>query len=224
MESKSSRWQPLGIALSVIAVAAVGYFVWSAYDHQAVMAWLEGMRPLPFFAAMTILPALGVPTTWLYILAGASFGVPLGLVISLLALAANAALCFWLARKARPLFSRILRKLETELPDFTDKGKGALRLVLGVKLAPGVPAFVKNYSLGVSGVPFRMFFIATMLLTGVYAAAFVIVGSSLLEHEPNRTLIAVAALAALAAAVMWYRRRQYVRRSSTYLSTVSGCL
>jgi uncharacterized membrane protein YdjX (TVP38/TMEM64 family) len=224
MESKSSRWKPVVIALSVVAVAAVGYFVWSAYDHQAVMAWLEGMRPLPFFVAMTILPALGVPTTWLYILAGASFGIPVGLVLSLLALAVNAALCFWLARKARPLFSRVLSKLETDLPDFTDKRKGALRLVLGVKLAPGVPMFIKNYGLGISGVPFRMFFLATMLLTGIYAAAFVVVGSSLLEHQPNRTLIAIVVLAALVAAVMWYRRRQYVRRSSTYLSTVSGCL
>src|SRR5262249_20109525 len=51
-----ARW--IRLALAAVALIGVGYLVWSAYDHQAVMAWLRELRPLPFFAATALLPAL----------------------------------------------------------------------------------------------------------------------------------------------------------------------
>jgi uncharacterized membrane protein YdjX (TVP38/TMEM64 family) len=208
MAATRSRQQWLRVALAVLALIAFMYLVWEAYDHQRVVAWLQSLPPLPFFIAMSLLPAIGVPTTSLYILAGASLGIPLGLVVSLSALAVNSALCFWIARWMRPTFERLLRRFKTELPDFSERKQGAARFVLGVKLAPGAPAFAKNYALGMSGVSFRLFMTVTMLVTGLYAAAFVVIGESLLTHKPSRALITILVLAALVGLAVWYRRRR----------------
>lgn len=196
--------------LAAILVVAIGYLVWSAYDHQAVLAWLQSLRPLPFFAAAALLPAFGLPTTPFCVLAGAVFGIPLGLAISWSALVVNAAICFLLARRLRPVFTRLLLNTKARLPDFSER-KGGLRFVLGVKVAPGVPAFLKNYTLGMSRVPFRMFLIVVIAFAGLYSAAFVVLGESLLDHQPSRGVIALVVLAALIAFAVWYRRRTKVR-------------
>lgn len=202
-----ARW--VRLALAAVALAGILYLVWSAYDHEAVMAWLRELHPLPFFAAMAVLPALGIPTTPLYIFAGASFGPALGLIGSWIALAGNLVLCYGIARWLRPQLAWLLRRFRTELPDFAERDRGVVKFTLGVKVAPGVPAFVKNYVLGFVGVPFRPYFAVSMLFTGVYAAAFVMMGDSLVAHELGRTAIAAGALVvAIALAVAWRRRKQ----------------
>jgi uncharacterized membrane protein YdjX (TVP38/TMEM64 family) len=108
----------------------------------------------------------------------------------------------------RPSLERLLRRFETELPDVSEREQGMLRFVLGVKVAPGVPMAVKNYTLGMSGVSFRLYFIVTMAFTGVYATAFVVVGESLLTHQPSKAVIALVVLAVGAAGVVLFRRRK----------------
>jgi uncharacterized membrane protein YdjX (TVP38/TMEM64 family) len=206
MAFKSSRSSYVIAAIAVVAGAIIMYLAWSAYDHEAVMAWFQSLHPLPFFIAAVLLPTFGVPTTPIYLLAGAAFGAPLGIAISWSALVLNAALCFSIARWLRPVFARLLGKSKAQLPDYSAR-KGALKFVLGVKLAPGAPAFIKNYTLGMSRVPFRMFLVVAIVLTGLYAAAFVLLGESLLDHRPSRTVTAVAIIAGLVALGVWYRRR-----------------
>jgi uncharacterized membrane protein YdjX (TVP38/TMEM64 family) len=206
-----SRWRIFGLAIGAAAVIAIGAIVWSGYDHQAVMDWLHGLRPLPFFAAMALLPAIGFPTTPFSILAGASFGVPIGLVGSWIAIVVNATLCFWIARLLRPLFVRLLRTLKTEPPRYTEKDKRSMRLLLGVKLTPGPPAFVKNYALGISGVSFKRYLVVSMIFAAVYATVFVVIGESLLRHALSPTIIALAVLAAL----VWLGIRRHRRNRLT---------
>jgi len=202
-----ARW--VRLALAAVVLAGVAYLVWSAYDHEAVMTRLRELRPLPFFAATAVLPALGIPATPLYIFAGASFGPLVGLIGSWIALAVNLVLCYGIARRLRPQLARLLRRFRTELPDLAERDQGVVKFTLGVKVAPGVPAFVKNYVLGFAGVPFKVYFAVSMLFTGVYAAAFVMMGDSLVEHELGRTaIVAIALVAAIALALAWRRRKQ----------------
>lgn len=192
-----------------LALAGMVYLLWSAWDHEAFLRWKEEAGPVPFFAAMAVLPAIGFPVTPFFILAGATFGVVLGLGGSLLALLVNFSLCFWLARSGlRPRISRLLERFGVDLPDFQAGHQRALRFVLTVKLAPGVPAFAKNYLLGAVGVPFAMYLTVSMLVTGVYAAAFVVLGESVLEHDMDRAVVAVVVIALVALALWWIRRRR----------------
>jgi len=203
-----TRGRALRIGLAIVGVAVIMYVVWSAYDHRAMMESLHALRPVPYFAVIAVLPAIGFPTTPLYILAGASFGIAVGLVGALIALAVNATLCFWVARRLRPVFERLVRRFQTELPDLSKREQGRLRFALGLKLAPGVPTFVKQYGLGMSGISFGLYMTVTMIVSGVFVAAFVVIGESLLDHRPGRTAVTLVVLAVLVASTVLYRRRR----------------
>lgn len=182
--------------------------LWTHWDAEAFAAWKEQAGPLPYFAAMVVLPALGLPMTPLLIVAGATFGAVVGLIGSLAALALHLSLCFWIARSGlRPRIARLLARFDIGLPAFDGRRDRALRFILLVRLAPGVPAFAKNYLLGASGVPFGMFMAASMALGSVYAAGFVVLGESVLTRDARGAAIAGVALLATALAFAWLRRR-----------------
>src|SRR5215469_13922438 len=76
---------------SVVVVVLVVYGIWNL---DAMLAWQQRATPVPFFALMSALPAIGVPMTPLFILAGATFGPAIALLGSLAALALNLILCY----------------------------------------------------------------------------------------------------------------------------------
>ncbi|HEX3764903.1 MAG TPA: VTT domain-containing protein [Kofleriaceae bacterium] len=201
----AARWAKSVVAAVIVLVVA--YILWSAWDHRAVMAWIRELHPVPFFFAMALLPAIGLPFTPFVMFAGASFGAIVGLIGSLIALAVNLVVCFWIARHMRGPLESLLRRFDCQLPDFRRREKGSLRFVVAVKLAPGVPGFVKHYGLGLAGVPFLEYFVVAMLISGMYVAAFVILGDSLFEHDSRRAVIAIGVLAGMTALVIWLRRR-----------------
>lgn len=192
--------------LAIVTIAAVLIAAWLAWDREAVLARLSA-GPLAFFAAMAILPAFGAPLTPFTIVAGATFGRRLGLIGTWTALAANLVLCYALAQLLRPWLASLLARFDYELPRFSPPKQGAVRFTLAVKAAPGVPAFVKNYGLGVAGVPFAAYFLLSMLITGFYATSLVVVGESLLSHRAGRAA-AVAVIVLACAFVLWRRFRR----------------
>lgn len=201
-------------ALGVIALLVLGAVLWHAWDHQAFIAWREDAGVVPFFLAMALLPALGVPITPFFIVAGATFGTLVGLAGSALALCSNLLLCYWIARSGlRPWLARLLERTRYDIPDF-EEGTGALRFALLVKLAPGVPLFIKHYLLGMASVPFWIYFAVSGTITGFYAVAFVVLGDSLLEHDLGNGALALAGLAAVALAIYLWRRRMTTRQDS----------
>ena len=200
------------IALAVV-VAAVLYLAWALWDYQAVMAWMERARPLPFFVATALLPAIGAPLTPFFLLAGATFGVQTALIGSLIALAANMAICYWIGRSGlRPRLISILERFDYSLPDFEpDSGKSfarSARFTTMVKVTPGVPGFIKNYGLGAARVPFGIFLVVGIVFSGAYAAALIVLGDSIFDHNLSTGALAVLALAAIGiVAWLWMRKR-----------------
>lgn len=203
--STLATWARRALGAATLLVLAV--LIWNAWDHQAFIAWREEAGVVPFFLAMALLPALGVPITPFFIVAGATFGTFVGLTVSAIALSANLLLCYWIARSGlRPWLTRLLARTRYGIPDF-EEGKGALRFTLLVKLAPGVPIFIKHYLLGLAGVPFWIYFAVSGAITGLYAGAFVVLGDSLLEHDLGTSAMALAVLLVIALAIYLWRRR-----------------
>ncbi len=203
--STLATWARRVLGAATLLVLAV--LIWNAWDHQAFIAWREEAGVVPFFLAMALLPALGVPITPFFIVAGATFGTFVGLTGSVIALSANLLLCYWIARSGlRPWLTRLLARTRYDIPDF-EEGKGALRFTLLVKLAPGVPIFIKHYLLGLAGVPFWIYFAVSGAITGLYAGAFVVLGDSLLEHDLGTSAMALAVLVVIALAIYLWRRR-----------------
>lgn len=204
-----SRWRRAKPFLTVVTAGIVLLVLWRAWDREAMMRWKEEASPLAFFAVMAILPALGVPTTPLFILAGATFGRRLGLLGSALALAANLAVVYRIARSSlQPRLASLLQRFDYALPNFAEARKGAFRFALTLKLAPGVPAFVKNYGLGVARVPFALYFGLSMLISGIYGGALVVFGESIFAHRIDRAVVLAAIVVAGAAGLAWWSKRR----------------
>ena len=196
-------------AWTLVALAGLALLVWVVWDGDAFAAWMREARPLPYFAAMCALTAVGAPLMPFFLVAGATFGVATGLVGSALALAGSLAASFLLARSwLRPWLVSLLRRYGRELPDYGEKGKGAFRFVVTVKFAPGVPASLKNACLVVAGVPFPLYFGMSFLISGLYGAALILVGESLLDHDLGRALPIAGVGAAMALALWWWLRRR----------------
>lgn len=207
--TRTSHWPWAKRVLLVLGLAAAVAVVWLAWNRGLITKWKEEARPLPFFAGMTIVPALGFPITPLFVLAGATFGHTIGLIGSGVALAANLTLCYWIARSGlRPRLVRLLRRFDYELPDFEQRYKGSWRFALMVKAAPAIPQFVKNYALGIAGVPFALYFGVSIFIGGAYGAVLVVLGESLFNHDVRWSIAIGAAVMLLAGAVWWWRRRR----------------
>ncbi len=197
----------------LLVAAAIGLFVlfWFVWNRGAVAAFKEEAGPITFFAAMAVLPAVGFPLTPFFVMAGAAFGTSLGLLGSLVGLGLNLALCYWIARSnLRGFIVSLLKRFNYELPNFEERERGSVRFAFLVKATPGVPGFLKNYLLGLVGVPFWVFFAVSMVMTGVYAAALVLLGGSLSRHNLNNTTLAVA-LILLLGVLVWSARSRSTR-------------
>jgi uncharacterized membrane protein YdjX (TVP38/TMEM64 family) len=201
-------WRRAGQVAVALLVLGLLWWLWRAWDHQALVYRLRHAPPLPFFLAMALLPAVGMPISPLFILAGASFGTALGALGSALALAANLSVCYGLARLLRRPVQRLQKRFGGELPQLARARQSPLRFTAAVRLTPAVPQALKSYGLGAAGVPFGPFLAASMAVTGTYAVLLIVLGESMLEHNLTRTLLVVAGLVVVAVAFALWRRRR----------------
>lgn len=195
--------------LGAVAVLALLGALWLATDRQAVMEWKEQAGPVPFFIALAILPAVGLPTTPFFVVAGAFYGPWIALAGSAAAIAANLALCYAISKSTlRPWLERLIGRTRFNPPDMRSSARRAVRFTLLVRIAPGPPTFAKSYLLGMAGVPFATYFGVSFAVTYLYAASFIVLGDSILDRNWAAGGIALGVLALAAAAVWWIRRRR----------------
>lgn len=203
----------LTTAAFMVVFGLVGWLIW---DRGLVGSLKDHANPFVIFAAMAVLPIIGVPVTPFYVLAGAAFGPLIGLLGSLAALATNLILSFWTAHSGlRPRLIGVMQKTRYSLPKVEQTRDNALRFALMMKLAPGIPLSFKHYAIALAGVPFAVYFAVSFFISGLYLASLVVLGESLLHHEVGRMLVIGAILLFLTLCVTAWQRRQRRRRGST---------
>src|SRR5688572_8768341 len=93
----------------------------SVWDREAVVVWLQQKNPVVFFAAITLLFVIGLPLTPMFVIAGATFGMRIGLLGSLLALAGSLILTYRIAQSSvKPRLARLLERFDYDLPNFSE--------------------------------------------------------------------------------------------------------
>lgn len=199
-----------GIAALVIGL---GYVIFSIWDHDALVRWMSEVSPVPFFLAMAVLPVIGVPLSPFMIVAGAMFGIWLGLIVNIAAIAINLCIGYAIAHsKLRPHLESVFERFGYKVPDFTAGGRSAWRFAMAIKLTPALPSFAKMYVLAVTAVPFPIYFGVSLGISSAFAVAWIVLGDSLLAHDLNLTTLAAIAIAVLAVvAVVWWWKRRDVR-------------
>lgn len=202
------RLHPRGLAGPVLMVSVLaGLLVfWIHFEPTVFADWKREAGPVPFFIGLALLPAIGVPPTPFFILAGATFSVWVNLLGIALALAVNVALSYAIAhRLLRAWTERLLDRARVRLLDHG--GRNALRYALLIKLAPGVPMALKNYLVALCGVSFAQYFAVCFGISAAYALVFVYLGESLSEPRPGNILLALGLLLVLIL-VFWVVRRR----------------
>lgn len=182
---------------------------------ERAMGLMRDAGPVVFFGAMLLLPAAGVPMLAFTIPAGEAYAPQLGLtgvlVLTLVILALNLALIYWLARFAlRPVLLGLMKRYGYSVPRVTPEN--ALTVILVVRLT-GSPYAVQGYILGLAETPFRIYMIASWLCVLPWSAGAVVLGKGIMNG--NFKLVGIG-LAVLAVAVVTVQllRRKFAKRAS----------
>jgi uncharacterized membrane protein YdjX (TVP38/TMEM64 family) len=135
-------------------------------------------RPWWLFAGLVVLPGLPVPTSALLLLAGTVWrDRPVAACgICIVALALNMSWTYWVAaRPGRGLVEKLLTAGTLRIPVLPKDNH--LRVVLLLRLTPGVPLFVQNYLLGFLQVPFRLYLPLSLACSGLISCGIVLSGA-----------------------------------------------
>lgn len=183
--------------LGFLALAGfVLYLLLRDFEVQGFLLTLRDLGPLPFFIALTFLPAVGFPTTPFFLLAGAAFGVQFSIIASGISQAVNLVFAYWLAKRfLRDWIEYGIRKTKYRIP--VVKPENYLKVSILIKIAPGPPNFVKSYLLGLAGIPFKIFFLVSWPATMAYAVGLIVLGDSLFDGDTGRALVAAVVLVAV---------------------------
>ncbi len=198
---------------STLLVLGLIVLIYMHWDNDGVVDALQATGPVPFFAGLSVLPAFGVPVTPFYVLAGVTFHPVVGLVGIVASVSLNLVLCHVIGKSGlRRFIIALLRPTRFNLPQRPPKHP--FRFTLMVKLAPGIPVYLKNYFLVLAGVPFPIYFWLSLPVAFAYAAAFLLLGDSFRDQDYGQTIVALAALGALVAVLFWIRLRLEKRKAA----------
>ena len=203
---------PVLILLAVLAAMAVagawkmGWVEWALAMKEPVLGWCRS-NPVALFAAIAILPGLGFPASPLLILAGAVWGSDLrSCFIAIAATALNMAWTY--AAAAGPARRLIARLLGTRWDRWRDMDRrNLLKLTLLLRITPGVPLVIQNYTLGLLAVPFVPYLLISVPINGLFVTGFVLTGGAIFEGSLGAAIAGVSILIAASIAVKMIRRR-----------------
>jgi uncharacterized membrane protein YdjX (TVP38/TMEM64 family) len=199
------------VLLGVVAVFFLRGVDWRGPIDRGMME-IRARGPWVYFTAMTVLPALGAPLAAFTIPVGEAFTGQMGLwgviAASLVALALNLALAYWLARYAmRPVLTRLVERFGYAVPRVTPEN--AVNVLLIVRLTPGVPYPVQCFVLGIAEMPFRLYMIGSWLAIMPWVVGAVILGKGLFNGNYRVAVIGVTVLVVAVVAVQIVRRRYF---------------
>ena len=197
----------IGLVGLLAAALLAGWVAWkSGVDLAALKelwAQVNGYlvkNPWALFLALVVLPGLPVPTSALLFTAGVVWRHQpvMAVSLSMLAISLNLAWTYWLAAgPARRLVEKMLAATAIQIPELP-RGDH-LKLILVMKLTPGIPFFFQNYLLGFLRAPFFLYLPIGVLCNGVIGTGVVLSGVGLAD---GRLMPAITGLCLIAVGVV----------------------
>jgi uncharacterized membrane protein YdjX (TVP38/TMEM64 family) len=174
------------------------------------MALIRRAGPVVFFLGMALLPAVGAPLTLFTIPAGEAFAAQMTLggviAVTLVAIAINLVLTYWLAHRAfRPLLEWLVARYGYRVPRVS--ADNALTVALLVRMTPGPPFFLQSYILGLAAVPFRLYLIVSWLAVLPWAVGAVVLGRGILNGNFKMAVFGLGVIVVAIVVVQAVRRK-----------------
>jgi uncharacterized membrane protein YdjX (TVP38/TMEM64 family) len=192
----------LVVAAVVVALIAAFFFFRETFNLASLHDRAGEFNGGLVFLGLTVLPLFGFPVSVLHAMAGAKFGLPLGMTLVGVSLAIQLAASYGIVRLAPDFFARRFDWLRRKLPPATHRS-----LTLFTVLLPGAPFFAQNYTLAVVGVPFRIFFSYCFPINFCRSLIGVIFGEWSGNMTPLRiTIIGIYAVAITVTCGLAFRR------------------
>jgi len=197
------RWMRIGMVVGLGMGMLGGWVAWKMGVDLASLK--EGWRqvndylvrnPTALFLGLVILPGLPVPMSALLFTAGVVWREePLMAVsLSMLAISLNLTWTYWLAAgPARRLVEKLLAATAIQIPDLP-RGDH-LKLILVLKLTPGIPFFFQNYLLGFLRAPFFLYLPISILCNGIIGTGVVLSGVGLADGRLMPVITGVSLIA-----------------------------
>lgn len=165
------------------------------------IAWTAAV----LLAAYAVRPLTLIPVTLLWILTGTLIGWGVGAAISVVGTSLGAAIGFALARRLGREF------VERRFPRLGRLGRvepsQGLRTVLALQLTPVMPHDLINGFAGVSRMPYRSFFLGSLLGSLPLVVLYTYVGSAVLAVDSPRFWIAAAILSTFTVVMLAWNRQ-----------------
>ncbi len=207
-------------AALVLVLAVSAWLVWSespvyrwlarlftdrAFTHAMLQRW-GVLAPLVFIAIQALQVVIApIPGEVTGLLGGFAFGQGLGFVYSTIGLTMGSLFAFWLGRRlGAPFVRRVTGPQVWQHLDFVVEAEGAI-LCLIIFLVPGLPKDTLCYLFGVSPMPFWLFAIVSTLgrMPGTWALSAG--GAKAAAAQYAQLLVLIAAVAAIALPLAYYR-------------------
>ena len=198
--AQNPRFRTLVITSAVLGLIGI-VVAWKMGLDLATMKklWTDGeaflkANPWSLFLAIVFLPGLPVPVSALLILAGAVWGTTWwACLLVVLALALNMTWTYWVAAyPARGIMEKILSSTSIKIPELPKKDH--VRLILVLRLTPGLPLFVHNYILGFFRAPFPLYLALSVALSGPIAVGILLTGGALLKGNAGMAITGIGVL------------------------------
>lgn len=214
------RAKHIWIAVTILALAAAtigGVMVFTDFEFASITreitSWVEKLNPLAVVPLMAILPVAGFPIAVVYLVAGARFGPLWGGVVVSLVTAFHLLATHAVARSfLRKPIERFVHRRHKKLPAIPEDEQVAVAVIAA--LVPGLPYFVRNYLLALSGVRLRVYFWTCLPIYVARSYVTIMLGD--LSGDPSRRgfliLVAFDVLKILiCGGVIWWWRRHHRR-------------
>lgn len=145
------------VVVTALGVALVAFAFAEFVDWRSVREWMQQLDVPLLLVLMALLPLFGFSISLVYLVIGSVFGGPVGLAVVAGISAVHLLCSHWIGQSfLRAPLQRWLDKRKHRLPDLPKDQDAAVALMMA--LVPGLPYFVRNYLLAVSGIPLRIYF------------------------------------------------------------------
>ena len=206
------------VAACVLAVALAAAWSLGLDPGQLKEAWrwLEQWliaNPALLVLALIILPGLPVPSSALLVAAGVVWRDHpiLACTTAVSALALNMVWTYaFAAGPGRKRIEHLLAESEVKIPALPRNDH--VRLILILRLTPGIPFFVQNYALGLLRPPFRLYVLVSILCNAPLVCGLVLSGAGLATGN-LLPLLAGISLVVLAVIIAHTLRNRLNRRN-----------
>jgi uncharacterized membrane protein YdjX (TVP38/TMEM64 family) len=202
--------------ISLICFASIVFGVYYFFGHnfgqiQRLIQYAGVWAPIVFIICYILATSFLFPSTPLNLMAGASFGLSMGLLWSSLAAIVAAIVAFAFTRTigSRFISHRMSAQLQTANAEIK---RGGRFYIFAVRLLPVIPHGLINYGAGLSSIRFRDYMFGTVPGTVLGVLPPVLLGSTGLKAirtgDALPFVLALGLTGLLVAGATWFRQRR----------------